>query len=102
LRIASGLNAATDGAVQVGAGNIGYVSQDPALLPWRTVQANVELLAELHRLPKDERRRRADNAINLVGLDEFTHHRPLALSGGMRMRVPGPGADHVAGTVLVR
>ena len=87
LRIASGLTAVTDGVVQVGADNLGYVFQDPALLPWRTVQANVELLAELHGLPKDERRRRADNAINLVGLEEFTRHRPLALSGGMRMRV---------------
>jgi NitT/TauT family transport system ATP-binding protein len=87
LRIASGLTAATDGAVQVRTDKIGYVFQDPTLLPWRTVQANVELLAELHGLRKDERRRRADEAIKLVGLDEFTDHRPHALSGGMRMRV---------------
>lgn len=87
LRVASGLTAATDGAVQVRADKIGYVFQDPTLLPWRTVQANVELLAELHRLPKADRRRRADQAIKLVGLGEFTGHRPHALSGGMRMRV---------------
>jgi NitT/TauT family transport system ATP-binding protein len=87
LRIASGLTSATSGAVQVGADKLGYVFQDPTLLPWRTVQANVELLAELDGLPKDERRRRADNAIRLVGLDEFRGHRPQALSGGMRMRV---------------
>jgi NitT/TauT family transport system ATP-binding protein len=87
LRIASGLTAATDGAVQVRADKIGYVFQDPTLLPWRTVQANVELLAELDRLPKDERRRRADEAIKLVGLGEFTGHHPRSLSGGMRMRV---------------
>jgi NitT/TauT family transport system ATP-binding protein len=87
LRIASGLTAATDGTVQVRTDKIGYVFQDPTLLPWRTVQANVELLAELHGLRKDERRRRADEAIKLVGLDEFTDHRPHALSGGMRMRV---------------
>jgi NitT/TauT family transport system ATP-binding protein len=87
LRIASGLTAPTDGAMQVRAGKIGYVFQDPTLLPWRTVQANVELLGELDGLPRDERRRRADEAIKLVGLGEFTQHRPLALSGGMRMRV---------------
>jgi NitT/TauT family transport system ATP-binding protein len=87
LRIASGLSKATGGRVTVPAGKIGYVFQDPTLLPWRTVQANVELLAELDGLPKQERRRRADNAINLVGLGEFRDHRPHALSGGMRMRV---------------
>src|SRR5215217_651215 len=89
LRIASGLTQATGGTltVQTGKGKIGYVFQDPTLLPWRTVQANVELLAELDGLPKAERRRRADDAINLVGLGEFTGHRPHALSGGMRMRV---------------
>jgi len=89
LRIASGLSQATGGTVtvQIGKGEIGYVFQDPTLLPWRTVQANVELLAELDGLPKAERRQRADNAIDLVGLGEFTGHRPSALSGGMRMRV---------------
>jgi NitT/TauT family transport system ATP-binding protein len=89
LRIASGLSQATGGTVtvQTGKGKIGYVFQDPTLLPWRTVQANVELLAELDGLPKAERRQRADNAINLVGLGEFTGHLPHALSGGMRMRV---------------
>jgi NitT/TauT family transport system ATP-binding protein len=87
LRIASGLTSATDGAVQVRANKIGYVFQDPTLLPWRTVQANVELLAELDGLPKQDRRRRADEAIKLVGLDDFARHHPRALSGGMRMRV---------------
>jgi NitT/TauT family transport system ATP-binding protein len=87
LRIASGLTDATGGSVQVGADKLGYVFQDPTLLPWRTVQGNVELLTELDGLSKQERRRRADNAIALVGLSEFTDHRPQALSGGMRMRV---------------
>src|SRR5919198_2563607 len=86
LRIASGLSEASEGTVTTGTDRPGYVFQDPTLLPWRTVQANVELFAELHRLPKEERRRRADEAIDLVGLTEFAHHRPRALSGGMRMR----------------
>jgi NitT/TauT family transport system ATP-binding protein len=87
LRIASGLTAASEGAVLVDTDKIGYVFQDPTLLPWRTVQANVELLAELGGLPKQERRRRADEAIELVGLSDFARHYPRALSGGMRMRV---------------
>jgi NitT/TauT family transport system ATP-binding protein len=73
--------------VQVHTDEIGYVFQDPTLLPWRTVQANVELFAELRGLSKDERRRRANDAIKLVGLSDFARHRPRALSGGMRMRV---------------
>jgi NitT/TauT family transport system ATP-binding protein len=89
LRIASGLSATTAGSVRVDAAKhkVGFVFQDATLLPWRSVQANVELLAELHQLPRAERRRRADEAIKLVGLTEFARHRPRALSGGMRMRV---------------
>jgi NitT/TauT family transport system ATP-binding protein len=87
LRIASDLTRASGGAVDVQTRKIGYVFQDPTLLPWRTVRANVELFAELRGLPKDERRRRAGQALELVGLSEFAGHRPRALSGGMRMRV---------------
>ena len=87
LRIASGLSDASGGKVQVETDKIGYVFQDPTLLPWRTVQANVELFSELRGLPKEERRRRAAAALELVGLSEFAGHRPQALSGGMRMRV---------------
>src|SRR4051812_48566099 len=87
LHVAAGLQRPTTGAVRLRTDKIGYVFQDPALLPWRTVQSNVELLAELRDLPKAERRRRADAAIDLVGLGEFAHHRPRTLSGGMRMRV---------------
>jgi len=87
LRIASGLTRATEGIVEVHADNVGYVFQDPTLLPWRSVRKNVELLAELQRMPKAERRQRAAEAIKLVGLTGFERHRPRALSGGMRMRV---------------
>ncbi|MBO3744762.1 ABC transporter ATP-binding protein [Streptosporangiaceae bacterium NEAU-GS5] len=87
LRLAAGLTTATQGLVERDARSVGYVFQDPTLLPWRSVQANVELFGELNGLPKAERRRRADEAIALVGLTEFTRRRPHTLSGGMRMRV---------------
>ena len=86
LRLASGLDAATTGRTTVGSKRVGYVFQDPTLLPWRTVRRNVELLAELEHLPKAERRARVTEAIELVGLDGFEKHRPRSLSGGMRMR----------------
>lgn len=87
LRIASKLSDPTGGQVDCRTDNIGYVFQDATLLPWRTVQANVELFAELHGVAKDERARLAARALELVGLQGFERHRPRSLSGGMRMRV---------------
>jgi NitT/TauT family transport system ATP-binding protein len=86
LRIASGLETASGGALRVATDKIGYVFQDPTLLPWRNVQSNVELLGELDGLPRAERSRLAREALELVGLTEFAKHLPHALSGGMRMR----------------
>jgi NitT/TauT family transport system ATP-binding protein len=86
LRLASGLDRASSGTTHVGSDRVGYVFQDPTLLPWRTVRRNVELLAELDHLPKPERQARVEEAIKLVGLDGFERHRPRSLSGGMRMR----------------
>src|ERR1700730_6639054 len=86
LRIAAGLTAATSGAVTVEADRMGFVFQDPTLLPWRTVLGNTELLLELHGVPRHERRERALEAIASVGLDGFENHHPKRLSGGMRMR----------------
>ncbi len=86
LRIAARLMPASNGEVIVEDRPVGYVFQDATLLPWRTVQKNVELLAELHHLPAEERRRRAEEAIRLTGLAGFEKHLPRALSGGMKMR----------------
>ncbi|MGF1647785.1 MAG: ABC transporter ATP-binding protein [Kineosporiaceae bacterium] len=86
LRLASGLERATGGTVEVPATRVGYVFQDPTLLPWRTVRRNVELLAELHGAPRRDRAAAARAAIDLVGLTGFESHLPRALSGGMRMR----------------
>ena len=86
LKIASGLLKPTRGRVLVDRDRLGYVFQDPTLLPWRTVQQNIELLPELHGFPKTERRAVATRAINTVGLRGFEGHYPKSLSGGMRMR----------------
>ena len=86
LRLASGLDAVTDGEVDVHSKSVGYVFQDATLLPWRSVRDNVRLLAELEGLPRRERDQRVAAAIELVGLAGFEKHLPHELSGGMRMR----------------
>ena len=74
------------GSCHVDRSSLGYVFQDATLLQWRTVQRNVELLAELERMPAPERRQRTDDAIQLVGLTGFEEKYPKQLSGGMKMR----------------
>lgn len=86
LRIASGLTGVSSGSCEVGTDRIGYVFQDATLLPWRNVRANVELLAELNRMPAAQRRAKSAEAIELVGLSGFEKHLPRTLSGGMKMR----------------
>ena len=86
LRIASGLLEATGGSVRVDRDRLGYVFQDATLMEWRTVRANVELIAELHGIDKSERQQLAQDAIDLVGLGGFENHYPKSLSGGMKMR----------------
>jgi len=86
LRIASGLEVASEGTAEVDTTRIGYVFQDATLLPWRTVEDNVELLAELNGVKKTARQAKAREAIDLVGLAGFEKNLPKQLSGGMRMR----------------
>ena len=64
-----------------------YMFQDERLLPWRTAIKNVEFALEAGSTPKAERRRRATDALRLVGLDSFENAFPYQLSGGMRSRV---------------
>jgi NitT/TauT family transport system ATP-binding protein len=86
LRIASGLTKQSSGTVDVDRASVGYVFQDATLLQWRTVQRNVELLAELEGFDRGERTRRTAEAISLVGLAGFETKYPKQLSGGMKMR----------------
>jgi NitT/TauT family transport system ATP-binding protein len=87
LRLASGLETATSGSVAVTATATSYVFQDPTLLEWRSAARNVELVQELRGVSRADRRARAQEMLELVGLTGFERQHPRELSGGMRMRV---------------
>jgi NitT/TauT family transport system ATP-binding protein len=66
---------------------IAMVFQSFALMPWLTVLENVELGLEAQGIKREERRHRAIEAIDIIGLDGFESAYPKELSGGMRQRV---------------
>ena len=94
LRILAGLMPPSEGACRIprpadhraGAG-IAMVFQSFALFPWLTVLGNVELGLEAQGVSAAERRRRAVEAIDVIGLDGFESAYPKELSGGMQQRV---------------
>jgi NitT/TauT family transport system ATP-binding protein len=65
----------------------GIVFQQAGLLEWRSVRANVELPLQLHGVGRAQRRARAMELLELVGLGDFVDHHPSQLSGGMQQRV---------------
>ena len=94
LRIIAGLESPDRGRVTVGgrvvAGpspEIGYITQEPTLLPWRTVLGNVELGLEIAGVPRDGRRATARRYLELVELAGFDGYHPKELSGGMKQKV---------------
>ncbi len=66
---------------------LGLVFQDANLFPWYTVEENIALPLLLRKVDKTERRRRAHELSELVGLQGFEKALPRELSGGMRQRV---------------
>lgn len=87
LKVIAGLTAHSAGDLWLDRSSLGYVFQDPNLLPWRTMQSNVELLMELRGIERDDRRQISSQRIELMGLAGFEAHYPGQLSGGMKMRV---------------
>lgn len=86
LGLASGLSRPTGGEIECHTDNLGYVFQDAALMPWRTVRRNVEFMAQLDGMDRATRRQRAEQTLELVGLADFADQYPRTLSGGMKMR----------------
>ena len=96
LRLIADLIAPTTGSVTVAAKTAGEARRQQAygiafqqagLFEWRTVLRNVELPLELRGMSRSQRRSRAEEMLELVGLAEFAGHYPAQLSGGMQQRV---------------
>jgi NitT/TauT family transport system ATP-binding protein len=88
LRIVAGLVPPSAGECVRSRGvETGFVFQEAALLPWRNVQRNAELLMELEGYPPADCAARAAETLKLVGLAGFEKSYPHELSGGMRMRL---------------
>jgi NitT/TauT family transport system ATP-binding protein len=65
---------------------IGYITQDPNLLPWLSVGANIGLPLKLRGATRSEQREKVEEWVELVGLTGWENHFPRQLSGGMRKR----------------
>jgi NitT/TauT family transport system ATP-binding protein len=97
LKLISGLVAPSSGAIDwpqsdydadgTPRPSLGFVFQEPTLLPWRTAADNVHLPLLLSGVNKQEARERVSEALAQVGLSAFAKHYPRQLSGGMKMRV---------------
>ena len=97
LRMAAGLEKITSGELRIGdrivnhvtpkERNIAMVFQNYALYPHMTVEDNLAFSLKLHRMPKDEIKKRVRNAAKTLEIEELLKRKPRALSGGQRQRV---------------
>jgi NitT/TauT family transport system ATP-binding protein len=91
LRLMAGLSRPSAGSVEWGGapgdgGKLGFVFQEPTLMPWRTVEANVRLPLQLSGMSRRNAAPIVAEALARVGLDGFARAYPRQLSGGMKMR----------------
>jgi multiple sugar transport system ATP-binding protein len=97
LRSIAGLEEITGGTIQIGDRvvndlppkdrDIAMVFQNYALYPHMTVEQNLAFGLQLRKTPKEEIKRRVDEAAQMLGLEQYLKRKPAALSGGQRQRV---------------
>ena len=89
LRLIAGLIAPDSGTINWNAGRpeMGFVFQEPTLMPWADARANARLPLDLKNIARGEANGRAERALARMGLEDFASAYPRELSGGMKMRV---------------
>jgi NitT/TauT family transport system ATP-binding protein len=87
LNLVADLDRPTAGSISLGGARPALLFQEPALLPWLTAGANVELALRLRGVSRSQRRARVDELLETVHLGGLATRRPHELSGGMRQRV---------------
>jgi ABC-type nitrate/sulfonate/bicarbonate transport system ATPase subunit len=93
FNIIAGVESPTSGQLMIDdesgerAGKVGYMPQQPLLLPWRTVEENVLLGLDVRHVPRQEGLRQAHALLKRFDLLDFAESYPAALSGGMRQRI---------------
>jgi NitT/TauT family transport system ATP-binding protein len=87
LSMIAGLDEPSSGRLDTGGRRVAMMFQEPALFPWLTAAANIELALRARSIARAERRARTAQLLAVVGLSDFADKRPHQLSGGMRQRV---------------
>lgn len=97
LHALSGLMAPASGTIELAGRDVtrdrsstppvGYVFQEPRLLPWRSVRQNIEIALEAAGVPRGEWGARIDRFLTMLRIDQFAERWPLRLSGGQQQRV---------------
>jgi len=87
LRLMGGLEMPDQGRVERRFRRVGFVFQEPRLLPWRTALDNVALVLLDTILDRERREKKVRDLLARVGLEGFEAYLPAQLSGGMRQRV---------------
>jgi NitT/TauT family transport system ATP-binding protein len=111
LNILSGLDDQYEGSASIlgrpvadqvaGGARTAYVFQEPRLMPWRTVRANIEFALGTADFPAAQWKQRVDRVLGLVELSEFGEYYPAQLSGGMQQRASIARAFAIEPAVLL-
>ncbi len=101
LKLVTGILLPDEGTVTVAEGVVGYVFQEPRLLPWRTALDNVAAPLRAQGKTREEARAAAGRWLERVELGGFEHYHPAELSGGMAQRVSIARAFAVEPRVLL-